>query len=221
MGPDYHRISSALGMRELQTSTPQIRTSAKSQGSNMKRRCGLSLYTWSHVFGFLWIVPITALLVLNFKSHVIGASIWCPRGKCNAEAYSENAIAKARKLDAEDHNIFGALQLVSKALEAWFMVVATGLVYDIAFYLAKSSGGLPIGYLFTHLEFAHIKNLVNPLLWTSALPPGNFLSLEPAGTWKLYMFAILAALLTLLTNLMGPATAVLVLPSLKWVDDEH
>ena len=62
------------------------------------------------------------------------------------------------------------------------MVVATGLVYDIAFYLAKSSGGLPIGYFFTHLEYAHIKNLISPLLWTSALPNGNRMPSESAST---------------------------------------
>jgi hypothetical protein len=27
---------------------------------------------------FLWLLPITALLVLNFKNHIIGASAWCP-----------------------------------------------------------------------------------------------------------------------------------------------
>ena len=220
MGPDYHRISLAPDTRGVQTSIPLIRRSAKLQGSNKKRRCGISVYLLSHILGFIWMVPIIALLVLNFKSHRIGASIWCPRGRCNAEAYSENAIARARKLDEEDHNILGALQLASKALEAWFMVVATGLVYDVAFYLAKSSGGLPIGYILTHLEFANIKNLLNPLFWKSALPHGNPMPAESAGTWMPYMFVILAALLTLLTNLMGPATAVLVLPSLKWVDEE-
>lgn len=221
MDPEYHRISLTPDMREVETSIPQLRTSEKPQGSSRKRRCGFSIYTWSHILGFAWIVPITALLVLYFKSYRIGASVWCPRGRCNAEAYGDNAIAKARKLDVEDHNILGALQLVSKALEAWFMIVATGLVYDVAFHLAKSSGGLPIGYLFTHLEFAHIKNLINPLLWTSALPRGNLVPSDPAGTWKLYVFAVLAAFLTILTNLMGPATAVLVLPSLRWVDEDH
>ena len=221
MGPDYHRISFGPDLREVQSTIPQVRMSAKSQGPKKKRWCGLSLYTWSHILGSLWIAPITALLVLNLKSHVIGASIWCPRGRCNTEAYGDNAIAKARDLDAEDHNILGGLQVASKALEAWFMFVATGLIYDVAFSLAKSSGGLPIGYFFTHLEFAHIKNLLNRLLWTSALPNGDLLPSEPAGTWRLYVFAIFATFLTILTNLMGPATAVLVLPSLTWVDEEH
>ncbi|KAG7006895.1 hypothetical protein G7Y79_00012g032310 [Physcia stellaris] len=186
-----------------------------------KRRFAFTLHLLSHVIGFLWIAPIVALLVLNYKKHVIGASIWCPRGKCNAEAYGDNAISKASKLDAEDHNILGALQFVSKGLEVWFMVVATALVYDVALFLAKSSNGLPIGYLFTHLEFGDLRNLVNPLLWTSPIPHGNLMPSKPSGTWKLYLFALLAAFLTILTNLMGPATAVLVLPTLQWVDTAH
>lgn len=35
------------------------------------------------------------------------------------------------------------------------------------------------------------------------------------------MFAVLAAFLTILTNLMGPAVAVLVLPTIQWVDTNH
>lgn len=221
MDTKYHTVCTPSGEGKVQTSHREVRARAIPRASKSKRRYRFSLHILSHVFGFLWIAPITALLVLNLKSHVIGASIWCPRGKCNAEAYGVNAIAKASKLDAEDHNVLGALQFAAKALEVWFMVVATALLYDLAMFLAKSSGGLPIGYLFTHLEFGDIRNLGNPLLWTSALPHGNLVPSKPAGTWKLYLFAVLAAYLTLLTNFMGPATAVLILPTLQWVDTGH
>ena len=166
-------------------------------------------------------VPIVVLLILNFKNHVIGASVWCPRGRCNAEVFADNAISQASKLDRADHDILGALQFVAKALEVWFMVIATALIYDVALFLAKRGGGLPIGYLFTHLEFGDIRNLVNPLMWTAPIPHGNLMPRKPSGTWKLYLFAILAASLTILTNLMGPGTAVLVLPTMQWVDTDH
>ena len=220
MDSAYHPVDPTLE-KQIQTSTRQSPTISESAELKSKRRFGLSLHIVSHIIGFLWIAPIIALLVLNFTNHVIGASIWCPKGNCNAQAYGENAIATANRLDVEDHDILGALQFVAKALEVWFMVVATGLVYDVALFLAKSSSGLPIGYLFTHLEFADIRNLVNPLLWTSPLPHGNLMPSKPAGTWKLYLFAALAAFLTILTNLMGPATAVLVLPTLQWVDSSR
>ena len=165
--------------------------------------------------------PILLLLVLNFKNHVIGASVWCPRGKCNAEVFADNAIAQANKLDRADHDVLGALQFAAKGIEVWFMIIATALVYDVALFLAKRGGGLPIGYLFTHLEFGDIRNLLNPLMWTAPIPHGNLMPRKPSGTWKLYMFAALAAFLTILTNLMGPGTAVLVLPTMQWVDTTH
>ena len=216
MDTAYHPVS---GKPEMQTYTTSVMESPRP--TKHRRRWPLSLHVLSHIFGILWLVPIILLLVLNFKQHVIGASVWCPIGKCNADSYGDaaNAIARANRLDKADHNILGALQFVAKALEVWFMFIATALIYDVALCLAKQRGGLPIGYLFTHLEFGDIRNLLNPLMWTSPLPHGNLLPAHrPSGTWKLYMFATLAAFLTILTNLMGPGTAVLVLPTLRWID---
>ena len=166
----------------------------------------------------LWLAPIVALLVLNYKRHVIGASVWCPRGKCSADPFGDNAIARAEELDRHDHDILGALQFVAKALEIWFMVAATSLLFDVAMLFAKKGRGLPLGFLLTHLEFGDIRNLINPLLWTSPIPHSNRRSESRARMIKLYLFAILAAFLTILTNMMGPATAVLMLPTLQWVD---
>ena len=86
-----------------------------------------------------------------------------------------------------------------------------------------SPGGLPVGYLLTYLEFSDVKNLVNPLLWTSALPPKKDTpaARKHRGVTKLFLFALLAAFLTILTNLMGAATAVLLIPSLQWVETER
>ena len=186
-----------------------------------RRTGGLTLHIIGHIIGFLWLAPIVALLVLNFKQHIIGASVWCPSGKCDAESYAGagKAIERAAKLDEHDRDVLGALQYVSKALEVWFMFVATGLVYDIALLFAKRWGGLPIGYLFTHLEFGDIRNLANPTLWTSPMPHGD-LSPKKSSIYRLYMFAVFVAFLTVLTNFMGPSTAVLVLPTLQWVDTE-
>ena len=221
MDTAYHLVDPASEKPGVQTSTKQIQSLSIAPKRKSKRQLGSVIHILTHVVGFLWIAPIVTLLVLNFKNHVIGAGIWCPRGQCNAKAYGYNAIATASRLDGEDHNILGALQFVAKGLEVWFMIVATSLVYDVALFLAKSNGGLPIGYLFTHLEFGDIRNLINPLLWTSPIPHGNLMPSKPSGTLKLYLFAILAAFLTILTNLMGPATAVLVLPTLQWVDTSH
>ncbi|KAL9126766.1 MAG: hypothetical protein Q9217_004235 [Psora testacea] len=173
----------------------------------------------SHFFSFLWLAPIIALLVLNFKQHVIGASVWCPFGKCASNVFEHNAVARAAKLDKADHNLLGALQFIAKALEVWFFFIATALLYDLAMILARHESGLPIGYILTHLEFGDIRNLLNPLLWTSPFPHAHASQSQKhrKSVSKLFIFGIIAAFLTILTNLMGPAAAVLVLPTLQWV----
>ena len=194
--------------------SPEIQRSARSRASRW------SWHLFSHLFALLWLAPIIALLVLNYKRHVIGASVWCPKGKCSADPFGNNAIARAEELDLHDHDILGALQFVAKALEIWFMIAATSLLFDVAMLFAKKGRGLPVGFLLTHLEFGDIRNLLNPILWTSPIPHHNGRSESRARVIKLYLFAILATFLTILTNMMGPATAVLILPTLQWVDTD-
>lgn len=205
--------------RQIETSIESLyRSSPEVKRSTRSRTRRWSWHFLSHLFALLWLAPIIALLVLNYKRHVIGASVWCPKGKCSADPFGDNAIARAEELDLHDHDILGALQFVAKALEVWFMIAATSLLFDVAMLFARKGGGLPVGFLLTHLEFGDIRNLLNPLLWTSPIPHPNGRSGSRARTIKLYLFAILAAFLTILTNMMGPATAVLILPTLQWVD---
>ncbi|MCJ1449754.1 hypothetical protein MMC28_000082 [Mycoblastus sanguinarius] len=177
----------------------------------------------SLLVSFLWLAPIITLLVLNFKRQIIGASVWCPFGKCSSDAFDDSAIAITVEVDKKDHDILAGLQFVAQALEMWFMIIATALLYDVTMAFARSHWGLPVGYIWTHLEFSDIKNLINPLLWTSAFPrPGassserkRFRSVKP------FLFALLAVILTILTSLMGAATAVLLIPTLQWVETEQ
>lgn len=178
-------------------------------------------WTWavvSQVVSLLWLAPIITLLVLNYKTYVIGASIWCPRGDCSADPFGPNVIKRRANLDGQDHDVMGALQFVAKTLEVWFMFISTSLVYDVAMLLATKGGGLPVGFLLTHLEFGDIRYLLNPLLWTSPIPHPSSSPRLRAITGKLYLFVMLAASMTILTNLMGPATAVLILPTLQWIE---
>lgn len=98
------------------------------------------------------------------------------------------------------------------------MIAATSLLFDVDMLFAKKGRGLPVGFLLTHLEFGDIRNLLNPILWTSPIPHHNGRSESRTRVIKLYLFAILATFLTILTNMMGPATAVLILPTLQWVN---
>ena len=182
------------------------------------------IWHWGALFvAFLWLLPIAALLALNFKAQVLGPSAWCPLGHCQSDVGSENAIVRAGRLDKNDHNLLGALQFVAKALEVWFMFIATALLYDLAMIMARQEGGLPVGYLLTHLEFGDIRNLFNPTLWTSPFPHAHATHSQKhrKSVSRLFLFGLLAALLTILANLMGPATAVLVLPTLQYVDTPH
>ena len=204
--------------RQIETSIESLSKLSPEVKHSTRSRRRWSWHFLSHLFALLWLAPIIALLVLNYKRHVIGASVWCPKGKCSADPFGDNAIARAEELDLHDHDILGALQFVAKALEIWFMIAATSLLFDVAMLFARKGRGLPVGFLLTHLEFGDIRNLLNPLLWTSPIPHPNGRSESRARMIKLYLFAILAAFLTILTNMMGPATAVLILPTLQWVD---
>lgn len=172
----------------------------------------------SQLFGLLWLGPMIALLVLNFKNSIIGASVWCPMGKCPAEALSKFAISRAQKLDKDDHNILGGLQFVAKFLEVWFVFVATSLVYNCTMLLASKGKSLPIGFLMTHLEFTDLSMLLNCRFWKTAASPKGSILAERTSTFKLFLFAFSMAFMCILANLMGPASAILVLPSLQWVD---
>ncbi|KAI7225401.1 hypothetical protein KC330_g9131, partial [Hortaea werneckii] len=172
----------------------------------------------------LWTVPIMALLVLNFKRHIIGASAWCPNDDCWVQGFSVNTsttVSRITKFDRQDHNLLGALQFVAKALEIWFELIATALVYLVTMLLASKKDGLPIGYLTRPNDFADATGLFDRLLWTS-LPMRRHN--EPYRRWsriRIWAFIIMTIFLCALCNLMGPAAAVLVIPSLQWIETEH
>ncbi|KAI7187176.1 hypothetical protein KC363_g6186 [Hortaea werneckii] len=165
-----------------------------------------------------------ALLVLNFKRHIIGASAWCPYNDCWAQTFSANhstTVSRITRFDRQDHNLLGALQFVAKGLEIWFGLIATALVYLITMLLASKKHGLPIGLLTRPSEFADVTGLFDRALWTS-LPMRRHN--EPYKRWsrvRIWAFIILTIFLCALCNLIRPATAVLAIPSLQWIETER
>lgn len=176
------------------------------------------------IFAFLWLVPIIALLILNIKRHVIGASAWCPGGDCYPAIYAESYRAQLKvterpaKYERESHNLVGALQFVAKALEVWFIIIASWLVYLMTTKLAERSAGLPIGYLTRSFEFDKIPNLVDPLLWTTLRRLPATRSQSRRARRRIWLFVAFTVFLCLICNLMGPAVAVLVIPTLQWIE---
>ena len=97
-------------------------------------------YPWhffSQLVSLLWLGPIITLLVLNFRNHVIGASIWCPFGKCSSDAFGDDAIATAIRLDKRDHDLLASFQFAAQAIEIWFLIIATALLYDVGMIFAR------------------------------------------------------------------------------------
>ena len=197
------------------------------QHSPRRKPRGLSFWhLLLSVISLLWLVPITILFALNYANHIIGVSVWCPRGRCyfNWWFYSDEVFETAKQLKRADHNTLGALQLVAKALETWFVLIATSIVFDLSMILAKKGKGLPVGYFLTHLRFTNISYLLNSCLWTCSIFNPN-IDQSQHSKWleksKFFAFTILIILLTILMNFMGPAMAVLVLPTLQYMETPH
>jgi len=64
------------------------------------------LFQLIHLF---WLAPIIVFLIFNLQNSVIGASVWCPFGKCASNAFNSDAIATAVKYNKTDHDTLAGL----------------------------------------------------------------------------------------------------------------
>ena len=113
----------------------------------------------------------------------------------------------------------GGLQFAAKAAEVWFATIAISLVWLLVSMLARSEHGLPIGYLSSYSEFTDPLYLVKPTLWTAALSaPLQRGHKHKRRTTRYWMFGLFVAFATIIVNLIGPLVAVLMIPTLNWVD---
>lgn len=221
----YHGVSSDTSSSKDRDplgramSAPKIELGNHPQMS--KKRGWLGTIIWQFLT-FLWLVPVIALLYLNFTEYVIGASAWCFVGECYLNAFNPVTSVpqeNMRKFDKDSHDLLGGLQFVAKALEVWFGLIAAALVYLITMIFAGMKEGLPIGYLTRPMEFAEVTSLVDPLLWVVGPSPLGARSRDEKRLGRRVWFLIaFSVFLCLLINLMGPATAVLVIPALNWID---
>ncbi|EME76931.1 uncharacterized protein MYCFIDRAFT_180589 [Pseudocercospora fijiensis CIRAD86] len=159
------------------------------------------------IFALSWTVPIVALLVLNIKRHVIGATAWCPLGRCLPRVEDPDPTI-SRELpavfDRQTHNLLGFLQLIAKALEVRFILIATWLVYLMTIRLAPKLRGLPIGYLSRPSEFAEIPSLFDAQVWSTLHERGvNGQSrTSKRARYRLWTFILITVILCVLCNLM-------------------
>jgi hypothetical protein len=270
------------GSNDSGSSNP--RDSLPASNSDHDKRGTISTYIIQTVY-ILWLAPILTLLIFNFRTHIVGASAWCPRKNCHAGIFNpvmSTPIENLRRFDKRDHNLLGALQIVAKIIEIWFTLIVAALVSRLTFLLAKKKSGLTIGLTARQFNFADLRGTFESLLWTSDAEqdlPGTWKAIKsilgrlwkatksvPGSLWKatklifgrlckarksivteqppiteqppdteqphvteqpsdtehrpwlIYGFIAFTAILSVMCNLMGPAVAVLVLPTLKWID---
>lgn len=175
----------------------------------------------SFIVGLAWLGPAVYLIYLNVSGHIVGASAWCPGGSCSIISYYqiENSTTSVRAAlaDRDNHDLIGGLQLAAKAMEIWFMAVAGSLVFTVSRILAQRPGGLPLGYLLTHLEIGDPRLLLNFHLFTA--PNSKRLKLQgekKRHTLHLYAFGLLSIIMCIIATLMGPSVAVMMIPTLNW-----
>lgn len=158
-----------------------------------------------------WLAPVLALLVLNGCSHTVGPSFGCVFQPC-VDNYTAISYRSERpeldRLKLVDRNVMGAMQLVSKALEIWFIFIACSLVYSLSTRIA-AAGGLPLQFLFLYDKAADPTAFFSKSLW--AAPASTATSKRSKAV--LYLFLALVFCLCILCNLIGPATAILLLPT--------
>ncbi|KAK0729608.1 hypothetical protein B0H67DRAFT_650892 [Lasiosphaeris hirsuta] len=152
-----------------------------------------------------WLMPVIFVLVLNFQGHIVGASFSCAISKDCVFEYDEDPEHAQERLLMVDRNVAGALQVVAKVLELWFLSIACSLIFNLMAGFARP-GGVPLQYLFLHETLPNPETFLRRPFWTAPL------QLRSRSRMGLYAFLVLGAVLSATVNLMGPAAAVLLLP---------
>ena len=170
----------------------------------------------------LWVVPITILLYLNFSGFVIGQSAWCPDGNsCNNGTFDylpKLAAHNMLEYNMWDYDLLGALQLVAKAREVWFICIALWFVYLLTINLAAKDDGLPVESLTRAYRLGELWDSIKPRMFQSMIATRDTQSKHNGYTTKLCVFYLLTTVVSVLCALMGPATAILAIPAQQWLE---
>ena len=159
-------------------------------------------FTVHLIICLVWLGPAIALLVLNFQNRVVGASIGCV--SCRVNPFSSTVYQEQANFNKKDHTALSGLQFAAKALEIWFALVAAGFIYDVLVIISVHRGHLPIGMFAKYLQFGELVSIFQ-------FPSGckNLLH------WGFIFFVVC---MCLLMNVIGPAIAILMIPTLQWID---
>jgi hypothetical protein len=203
-------IHDDIEMESNSTSSSSTTETQNETNSSSTRRLWKTITI--QAFSLSWIIPIAYLLVLNERHYVIGASAWCPGSHCWVDPYNEETGVAQENISRFEHNgrnLLGVLQLVAKSLELWFAFIAASLIYLMVMFLASAPSALPLRLVHLPNEFTEPATLFDRSLWSSL-----------TSTRYIVLF-VTASSLGILCNLMGPATAILAIPTLQWIDTPH
>jgi hypothetical protein len=158
-----------------------------------------------------WLALVVTLMVLNGRGYIIASSFGCLFRTCQFDLLREPSHGGSRRqqLASIDRNVMNALQLVAKALEVWFLIIAGTLVYNISMAFARQRDGLPLYYLDFHEKFTGSGDFLRRSLWKAPLAREGE---RRRYSRKLYAVLGLVVLLCITSNLLGPAIAILLLP---------
>ncbi|QDS77290.1 hypothetical protein FKW77_004347 [Venturia effusa] len=149
----------------------------------------------------------------------VGPSVGCLQShkKCRLDLNSTTQIQQAKNMEKDDQEALAGLQLAAKGLDAWFCFVAASLVWSIVKRFAGqgSAESLPVGYIHLHTECSDLRVLPK-LFWGRRRDASRAKGRK--NKLRLYMLIAFVTFICVLSNLMGPATAVLVIPNLEWIN---
>jgi hypothetical protein len=187
-----------------------------------KQSLSTQLWIWfSLALGVLWLVPAIFVLSLNFRDQVVGAGVGClfsqsnPRCRLDYRS-SKQQIQQTQDLTSDDERALAGLQIAAKALEAWFSFIAASLVYCVLKRLAgqDEKDRLPVGFIHIHTECGDLR-ILPKLFWDRRRDAHR---LKGWSRNRLHLLIAFVVSVCILCNLMGPATAILVIPNLRWID---
>lgn len=200
--------------------TPVLLPSSSSLANN--NQFSTQLWSWcSLALGVLWLVPAIIILTLNFRHQSVGAGVGClvaqSSPRCQVNLRGPVQTGNSQDLSKDDEQALAGLQVLAKALEAWFYFIAASLVYSVLKKLAGQDDKslLPIGFIHVHTECGDLRIL--PKLFWGRILDSKKLTGKGWSRIKLYLFISLLAFICALCNLMGPATAILLIPNLRWI----
>ena len=158
---------------------PDVTERASSPEERKRRKRASFGFYCSILFSVLWLAPAVFILFINFRGQinpragVIGQSIGCLGNseRCRLNLQDVNQISQAQKLAKLDKNALGALQLAAKALEVWFVTIATSLIFTMVKIIARSTlrPSLPLRFIYIHDALGELGSL------------GKLLLLKPLG----------------------------------------